>query len=485
MKKVIKDNNAAEQWVPHKYQKKAADFLIKNKEAALFLDPGLGKTAITLNAILQLKKKKVIKKVLIIAPLLVCYNVWPAEIKKWAQFNNLSVAIAHGRKKLEALDTDADITLINYEAIAWLFSLKGGGLNTVNKIKKAGFDVLVFDELSKMKNASSNRFKVLKNLLNAFKFRWGLTGSPAANGLMDLFGECFMLDNGKALGRYITHFKHAYFITVDPKGLIWRPLKDSADKIFDKIKHLALRMKAEDYLDMPEIIYNNIYVDLDKKTRAIYDEMEKEFITAINDKIVTAANAAVVGGKCRQICSGAIYVRDMPDDIDSSMYEIIHTAKIEALLNLIEELQGNQLLVAYEFIHEKYRLADALKSYKAEFIKPKSAVTKSIVDAWNKGLINILLGQPQSMGHGLNLQGSNCAHVCWFTPTWNFELYDQFNRRIYRQGNNASKIVVHSIIVKDTIDMVVQQALKSKDMQQNNLFNALVEYANSKKILKK
>lgn len=484
MKKTIKNNEALIKWVPHKYQKKASKFLIDNKEAALFLDPGLGKTAITLNAIAKLKSQKKINRVLIVAPLLVCYSVWPNEIKKWAQFNKLTVEVCHNKNKQNALESNCDIMLINYEMISWLFSLKGGGLNSINKIKKAGFDVLVFDELSKMKNASSIRFKALKNLLNAFKYRWGLTGSPAANGLMDLFGECFMIDMGKSLGRYITHFRHTYFMTVDPKGVIWKPLSGSADKIFDKIKHLALRMKAEDYLDMPDIIYNNIYVELDKKSRAIYDEMEKEFIIAINDKIVTSANAAVASGKCRQICSGAIYTYNKFEDFDKDTFEIIHSLKIDALLNLIEELQGKQLLVGYEFSHEKERLQKALaKRYNAEFLKSRSASSNNIVDAWNKGKIDILIGQPQSMGHGLNLQGSNCSHICWFTPTWNFELYDQFNRRIYRQGNTTDRIIVHTIIVKDTIDEVVTWALKAKNNQQNNLFNALVEYAKSKKVI--
>lgn len=484
MKKTIKSKDTSIKWEPHKYQKKASKFLIDNKEAALFLDPGLGKTAITLNAIVKLKSQKKINRALIVAPLLVCYSVWPNEIKKWSQFNKLSVEVCHNKNKQKALKSNCDIMLINYEMISWLFSLKGGGLNSVNKIKKAGFDVLVFDELSKMKNSSSNRFKAIKNLLNAFKYRWGLTGSPAANGLMDLFGECFMLDMGKALGRYITHFRNTYFISVDPKGVIWKPLSGSAEKIFDKIKHLALRMKAEDYLDMPDIIYNNIYVELDKKSREIYDEMEKEFIIAINDKIVTAANAAVVGGKCRQICSGAIYTYDKFEEFDKDTFEVIHDLKIDALLNLIEELQGKQILVGYEFSHEKERLRKVLsKGYKAEFLKSRSASSNDTVDAWNKGQINILIGQPQSMGHGLNLQGSNCAHICWFTPTWNFELYDQFNRRIYRQGNKTDKIIVHTIIVKDTIDEVVQWALKAKNNQQNNLFNALVDYAKSKKIV--
>lgn len=482
MKKIIKDPNASIKWVPHKYQNKAVNFLVKNKEAALFLDPGLGKTAITLDSILKLKKQNKIKRVIIVAPLLVCYNVWPNEISKWVQFNSLSFSICHGKNKQSAIESGTDIMIINYEAITWLFSLSGGGLNTTSKIKKAGFDIIVFDELSKMKNSASKRFKAIKNLLKAFKYRWGLTGSPAANGLMDLFGECYILDEGKSLGRYITHFRHQYFTTIDPKGVIWKPLVGSAEKIFDKIKHLALRMKAEDYLDMPDITYNNIYINLDKKAREIYDEMEKEFIIAINDKIVTAANAAVSGGKCRQICSGAIYTNNEIDEASKNTFEVLHTLKIEALINLIEELQGRQILIGYEFTHEKVRLEEALKGYNYAFIKSKSSDTRNIVKAWNNGDIDILIGQPQSMGHGLNLQGSNCQHICWFTPTWNFELYDQFNRRIYRQGNKAKKIIIHTIIIKDTIDEIVQFSLRAKDKNQNSLFEALIEYAKLKKL---
>ena len=482
MKKIIKDTNASIKWEPHKYQKKAVAFLVKNKEAALFLDPGLGKTAITLNAILKLKTQNKIKRAIIVAPLLVCYNVWPNEIAKWAQFNKLTISICHGKNKQDTLLSNSDILIINYEALVWLFSLSGGGLNTVGKIKKAGFNIIVFDELSKMKNSNSKRFKAIKNLLSAFNYRWGLTGSPAANGLMDLFGECYILDEGKSLGRYITHFRHQYFTTIDPKGVIWKPLVGSAEKIFDKIKHLALRMKAEDYLDMPDITYNNIYINLDKKSRKIYDEMEKEFIIAINDKIVTAVNAAVSSGKCRQICSGAIYTFDGIDESLKNTFEVIHNLKIDAFINLVDELQGKQLLVGYEFTHEKNRLENALKGYNFEFIASKSANTKNVVEKWNNGDIDILIGQPQSMGHGLNLQGSNCQHICWFTPTWNFELYDQFNRRIYRQGNKAKKIIIHTIIVKDTIDEIVQFSLRAKDKNQNSLFEALIEYAKLKKL---
>lgn len=484
MKKVIKDANAAVKWQPHKYQKNAVNFLVNNNEAALFLDPGLGKTAITLGAISKLKSHNKINRVLVVAPLLVCYNVWPNEVKKWAQFGDISIEICHGKNRQNALESNSDIMVVNYEMLLWLFSLRGGGLNSVNKIKKAGFNVIVFDELSKMKNPNSRRFKIIKNLLHAFNIRWGLTGSPAANGLLDLFGECFMLDMGKSLGKYITHFRNEYFVSIDEKGVVWKPLANSTDRIFGKIKHLALRMKAEDYLDMPDIVYNNIYVELDKKTRAIYDTMEKELIIAINDKIVTAANMAVSGGKCRQICSGAIYVRDNNNDMhNNDAFEIIHDFKINALLDLIDELQGQQLLVGYEFAHEKERLSVTLKHNNIAFMQSRSSESSTIVEKWNKGDIDILIGQPQSMGHGLNLQGSNCSHVCWFTPTWNFELYDQFNRRVYRQGNNTNRIIVHTIIVKDTIDEVVQWALRSKSNQQNTLFNALVEYAKNKKII--
>lgn len=478
-KKVIPANSERlTQYVPHKYQKKATDFLCANKEAALFLDPGLGKTAITLSAIANLKNKRVVGRVLIVAPLLVCYNVWPEEIKKWEQFSHLSVSICHGRHKNEAIKSNSDIMLINYEGLVWLTSLAGGGFNTAAKLRNAGFNVIVFDELSKMKNPQSQRFKKLKPLLEAFTFRWGLTGSPAANGLMDLFGECFVLDLGKALGRYITHFRLNYFITIDPKGVIWKPLSNSAERIFDKIKHLALRMKAEDYLDMPEITYNTIYVDMDAAARKQYDTLEREFIASINDNIITASNAAVASGKLRQVCSGAIYLQDALG-VTTGEWDIIHTAKIDALRNLLDELQGQQLLVGYEFTHEKDRLMQALKQYNAAFMV-SNAHSDDIVTRWNAGTLQILCGHPQSMGHGLNLQGSGCAHVCWFTPTWNFELFDQFNRRVYRQGTTAQHIIVHTIVIRDTIDEVVQKSLRSKDKQQNDLFKALVEYMRNK-----
>lgn len=473
MKVIRADGGKATYWNSHEYQKKAVKFLVENKQGALFLDPGLGKTAITLSALVELKKQGKLERALIVAPLLVCYNVWGNEIAKWEQFQDLTISICHGKNKQEAIESNSDIMIINYEGLQWLFSLQGGKLNTITRIEKAGFNVLIFDELSKMKNHASKRFKTIKALLPAFERRWGLTGSPVANSLMDLFAECYMLDEGQALGKYITHYRFKYFDSVGYQGYVWKAKTGAMEKVFDKIKHLALRMSADDYLDMPALNFRNIVVELDKKTRGLYDKLENDFIVDINNNIITASNVAVKLEKCLQFCSGGVYCSELDKEFwGGNDYELVHNLKIEALLDFIDELQGKQVIIAYKYKHERDRLKEALKGRNFAFLDDD----ENVVDRWNKGDIQILVVQPASAGHGLNLQGSGCSHLVWLTPTWSFELYDQTNRRIYRQGNESQRIFIHHILIKKSVDEVVMKALKYKDNTQNKLFELLKEY---------
>ena len=267
----------SKQWTPHSYQKKAVKFLIEHAAGALFLDPGLGKTSITLAAIKLLKQKKVLNKVLIIAPLRVCHSVWPQELKKWADFEKLKMVVLHGPDKDLKLKEEADICVINFEGLDWLLGVektKGNNNKTkisvnLKKFKSLGFDTLVVDELSKLKHTNTNRFKAMKLVLQTFSRRWGLTGSPASNGLMDLFGQCYILDMGRTLGQYITHYRSKYF-EQGFDGFSWTLREGAENEIYERLNPLVLRMSANDYLDMPEIIENNILVDLPKKIMEIY-----------------------------------------------------------------------------------------------------------------------------------------------------------------------------------------------------------------------
>lgn len=477
-------------WVPRAYMRKAVKFLLEHACAALFLDPGLGKTSITLAAIKILKEKGLLKKVLIIAPLRVCHLVWPKEAKKWADFANLKIVVLHGPEKDRLLTEPADIYVINPEGLDWLLGVtkkKVGARTrvTINerRLRQLNFDTLVFDELSKFKHVNTIRFKAMKLTLHTFARRWGLTGSPAANGLLDLFGQCYMLDRGRSLGPYISHYRQAYFVNPPYSPFVWLPIAGAEKSIYKCLSPLALRMSADDYLDMPELIVNNIRVDLPPSVMAIYEKLENDLIARVDSRTITAANAAVASGKCRQVANGGIYLdRELTAlglrlPKSSREWVNLHDEKISALADLIDELQGSPVLVAYEFEHDLDRLRlkfGADIPYIGGGVSTKR--TAELETAWNKGQLPILFAQPQSVGHGLNLQEAG-YHVAWHSLTWDYELYDQFIRRVLRQGNTAKHVFVHHFIARNTIDEVVLATMRSKHRGQQALFDGLLALA--------
>lgn len=472
-------------WQPHAYQKKAVKFLLEHAASALFLDPGLGKTSITLAAIKLLKQKKLLDRVLLIAPLRVCYSVWPKEVEKWEDFGGIRVCVLHGPNKDALLKTDADVYIINPEGLDWLLQAKktktAQGKTKVEvdlrRFKNLGFDTLVVDELSKFKHTNTNRFKGLKLVLNTFRRRWGLTGSPASNGLLDLFGQCYILDQGRTLGPYISHYRMKYFVP-SHDGFSWNIREGAEDEIYERINPLALRMAADDYLDMPALIENNIRVDLPADVMTMYNQLEEDLIAKLDAKIIVASTAAAASMKCRQVANGGIYLG--PDvqaliKLPKSKREWVnlHTEKVDALADLIDELQGSPLLVAYDFEHDLDRLREKLGQDVPYIGGGVSAKRSSELEQlWNAGKLPVLLGHPQAMAHGLNLQEMG-NHVCWHSLTWDYELYDQFIRRVLRQGNKSKKVFVHHIMARGTVDEVVLAAVKSKRRGQNALFDAL------------
>ena len=477
-------------WQPHAYQKKAVKFLLEHAASALFLDPGLGKTSITLAAIKLLKQKKILDKVLLVAPLRVCYSVWPREVEKWKDFENLKVVVLHGPNKDEMLKQEADVYVINPEGLDWLLqakktkvvSPKTGKVTTkidvdLRRWKSLGFDTLCIDELSKFKHTTTNRFKALKLVLNTFRRRWGLTGSPASNGLMDLFGQCYILDQGRTLGPYITHYRMKYF-NPSHDGFSWVLREGADEEIYDRIRPLALRMAANDYLDMPALIENNIKVDLPADVRRVYDQLEEDLIAKLNDKVVVASTAAAASIKCRQVANGGLYLDPEVQALvklpkSKREWANLHYEKIDALADLIDELQGSPILVAYDFEHDLDRLRERLGQDVPYIGGGVSAKRSAELERdWNAGKLPVLLGHPQAMGHGLNLQEVG-HHVCWHSMTWDYELYDQFIRRVLRQGNKSKKVFVHHLMARGTIDEVMLTALKSKRKGQNALFEAL------------
>ena len=444
---------------PHNYQQYCIDETINKKSIGLFLDMGLGKTIITLTAINDLKYNRFeINKTLVIAPKKVAETTWTKEIEKWEHLKLLRVSKVLGtaQKRIKALNTPADIYVINRENVVWL----------VEHYKNAWpFDTVVIDELSSFKSNKAKRFKSLKLIRKKIDRIIGLTGTPAPNGLMDIWAQVFLLDQGERLGNSITAYRERYF-NYYRQGEMYGEyeLKEgSEDSIQSKISDICISMKAEDYLELPDINYNNIYVELDQKAKKSYEELEKEMILEIieSDTVIDAANAAALTNKLLQLANGAIY------DKERKVHEI-HDCKIEAFMELIEQLNRKPALVFYNFQHDKERILKALSKLK---LRVRELKKEKDQDDWNNREIDILLAHPASAGYGLNLQeGGN--HIIWFGLNWSLELYQQANKRLHRQGQ-TEKVFIHHLITEGTRDTDVMAALGDKGDVQEALLNSL------------
>ena len=439
---------------PHDYQRYAAEFIISHPVAALLLDMGLGKTSITLTAINDLLFDRFeVHKVLVVAPLRVARDTWSAEIEKWEHLKNLrySVVVGMAQERISALLTPADIYIINRENIQWLVEESGLPFD---------FDMAVIDELSSFKNHKSKRFRAFMKVRPKLKRIVGLTGTPAGNGLMDLFAELKLLDMGERLGRLIGQYRNTYFQPDKRNGMViysYKPLPDAEQRIYDKISDITISMKAADHLKMPELISLECTVQLSEKEKEKYDQLKKDLILATEDNEVTAANAASLSNKLSQMANGAVY------SDDESVIEI-HDRKLDALEDIIESMNGRPLLVAYWFKHDLERIR---KRFEIREIKSSRDISE-----WNSGKIPVALIHPASAGHGLNLQSGGSALV-WFGLTWSLELYQQTNARLWRQGQTADTVVIQHIISKGTIDEQIMKALKSKDTTQAALIAAV------------
>lgn len=463
------------EWDPHKYQMEACTTMLKQRAVGLFMDPGLGKTSIVLNSFKALKAAGLVSKLLVVAPIRPMYNVWPAEIEKWSNFNDLSWCIVHGKDKEEKLDWEADVFLINPEAIQWLFNFRreaGRIKSDTDRIDRMGVDCLCIDESTRFKNAGSQRFKALARHLSPFKIRWCLTGTPTPNGIQDLFGQIFILDQGRALGRYITHFRNTFMYPSPHNPYSWEMQEGAFQRVTALVAPLVVQIKAKDHLDMPELINNYVRIDLPEAAMQTYREVENEFIAQIEDGTIIASNAGVAGTKCRQIANGAVYTQHM-DDVNSDMDWLpIHTAKTEALLELLEELGDKPVLVLYEYRHDMERMAELLGDRCAVISGASPKKADEMILRFNHGTLPVLLGHPASMGHGINLQGT-CYNVVWFGITWNLEHYQQAIARVYRQGQQSKTVIVHHIVANHTLDERVLGVLDGKDSTQENILAAL------------
>ena len=447
-------------FVPHYYQKDAIEWVLTHNGAGLFLPPGLGKTPSTLMAIKVLLAHKQIDRVLVVAPLRVCYAVWPNEVEKWEQFKGLSVAIVHGGAKDSIIRKKHDIYVINPEGLKWLFQ------NHTDLFVKYRF-MLVLDESTLFKNHSSQRFHLLKSNLQLFARRVILTGTPAPNGLIQLWPQVYALDFGARLGKFITHFRNKYFNkSYDGWGY---ELKDGADEfIYGAINDIIMH-KSHDEITLPERIDNVIQVILPKVAVDAYNSIKNEFILEHKEsgETVTALNAASQVSKLKQIANGIVYS-------ETREPVVIHTEKIDAVKELVESLAGRPLLVVYEHMHELALLRKHLGD--APTIGGgvgSTALTKTIAD-WSAGKLPILFLHPRAGGHGLNLQYGGCHDIVWFSIPFDLELYDQVNARVHRQGVKNS-VTIHHIAAKGTVDYNILGVLKDKSALQNALLEAVLK----------
>jgi SNF2 family DNA or RNA helicase len=446
---------------PREYQLRGIQHLLEPEAGrALFLSPGMGKTSITLAAVSVLLDGGHIKRALVVAPRRPCYLVWPRELQKWTDFNHLKSINLHAIKPRDRADIfkgDEQIFIINYEGLKWLLPLCAAQ-------KVWPFQVFVADESTKLKHTNTERFKNLKQYLHRFQRRWILTGTCAPQGIENLFGQVFVADLGARLGKFITHFRREYFFEFKHRDYSeWVIKPDGERRIQDKVRDLALTLLDKDYLNLPELVYNDVLVELPAAVRANYDALERDFYLSISRGEVTAANAAVKANKLRQLASGGVYTET------ESLW--LHDEKLDALEDLIEEQSGEPLLVAIAFRQELDAIRKRL-GYNVPYIGGgvSDAEADTLERDWNDGKLPVLIVNPASTAHGLNLQHGGHA-LCVFTQTWSVEDTLQLLKRLWRDGQ-TKQVVVTRLLVANSIEQRVAQVLETHGSTQDRLLNA-------------
>lgn len=441
-------------YVPHDYQTYATKFIEEHPVAAVLLDMGLGKSVITLTAIKNLCLDTFeVQKILVIAPLRVARDTWKAELEKWEHLRCIkySVAVGTEAERKAALQKPANLYIINRENVGWLIEQSGLPFD---------YDMVVIDELSSFKSHQAKRFRSLMKVRPTIKRMVGLTGTPSSNGLMDLWAEFRLLDMGKRLGRFITHYRDEFFRPDKRNGQVifsYKPKDGAEEEIYRRISDITISMKSTDFLQMPECVINEVEVSLSDKEMKMYNGLKKDLVLAIANKEIDAVNAGALSNKLSQMANGAVY------DEDKNYIEI-HDRKLDALEDLIEQSNGKPVLVAYWFKHDLERI-------KKRFTVREIKTSKDIAD-WNNGSIPVAVIHPASAGHGLNIQEGGSTLI-WFGLTWSLELYLQTNARLWRQGQKSKTVVIHHIITKGTTDERIMKALRTKETTQEALMDAV------------
>lgn len=444
---------------PHKYQEYATQRIIDTPYIGLFLEMGLGKTVATLTAIdILLHDYFEVNRVLVIAPLRVAEDTWPREIEKWDHLNHLKISkvLGSATQRRKALKADADIYVINRENVDWLVGELG---------KKWDFDMVVIDELSSFKNHQSKRFRALRRVRPLIKRVVGLTGTPAPNGLIDLWPQIYLLDLGERLGKTITGYRERYFVPGERSSHIvykWRQKEEAEQRIYEAISDIVVSMKAEDWLELPPLVERTVPIRLSGEAREKYKKLERDLLLPFADADVVAQTAAVLSNKLLQMASGAVYD-------ESRGVKYIHDAKLDALEDIIEAANGKPVMVFYNYQHSLDRIRQRFPQAR---VLRKGKDGNEDIRAWNNDEIPLLLLHPKSAGHGLNLQESSCQSLVWFDQIWSLEEYQQANARVYRQGQ-TQRIVVMRLVAEGTMDEEAVEAIERKATGQEALMQAV------------
>ena len=456
---------------PRPYQKRSIDFVLNNPLSALFLDMGLGKTVSVLTAFDKLKYDRgEVQSLLVIAPLRVALLTWRQEAAKWDHLRHLRVNLIHGPEKQKALEAQADVYVINYDGLLWLKEIAA---STTRRSTLPCIDMVVFDESTFIKNNSAKRTKVCRTLFRNTPKKTILTGTPMPNSLQDIWSQIVVLDGGQRLGSTFSFFKKQHFISGGYGGYQLFPVRGATERVTELISDISLTMKAEDYLEMPEEIVNQVNVCLPKKQKELYEEFEKKFFLELeNEDEIEAFNSASLAMKLRQFTQGFIY------DEDGVAHEL-HTKKIEALEEIIDNT-GSPILIAFQFKHEVKTLTDKFPDMKFIYGDTKPADTIKYIDKWNKRELRYLAVHPASMSHGVNAQAGGNV-IVWYGLSYSYEQISQLNARLVRQGQEASTVIIHYLIMEDTIDEAIMAAIKDKEKGQDKFLDYMRRRRNEKK----
>lgn len=447
-------------WTPRSYQITGVELMIRQACAGLLWKPGRGKTSVVYMAFRILQERKFVNRMLVICPIRPMYRVWPNQCNDYAEFSHLRVGILHGADKAKVLaDSSYDVYVINPEGLPWLF----GNAENANRILSL-CSMLVVDESTKFKNPQTARFKLLKQWIKRFKRRYILTGSFRPKNLMDLFGQVYILDEGSSLGRFITHYRTTYFYPSGYGGYDWQPQPGAEKRVIEKIAPLCHVMNSEEGLGLPELVINDIWVDLPPDARLQYTSMEQALVAQVESGAVVASNAAVASGKCRQIANGILMH-------EGGEYTEVHSAKMDALDDLLEQLQGNPALITYEFVADMSRMAERLKIPCISSGNAKK--DDALISQFSQGLLPAVAGHPQSIALGIDGLQKNCSDIIMVGLPWSFELYEQVIQRVRRSGSKAQSVTLHRILARDTIDEQVIKVLERRDAGQHSFLEML------------